>query len=70
MKVGEVCNRVPEVIGADESVQAAAERMRQYHVGNLVVVDEASGKRVPIGIITVDDIMELLTGLQASWPAW
>ncbi|MDG4866431.1 CBS domain-containing protein [Guyparkeria sp. 1SP6A2] len=50
MRVGEVCNRVPEVIGAEESVQAAAERMREYHVGNLVVVDDTSGKRVPIGI--------------------
>lgn len=61
MRVGEVCNRVPEVIGAEESVQEAAERMREYHVGNLVVVDDPSGKRVPIGIVTDRDlVLEIL----------
>jgi len=31
--------------------------MRQYHVGDLVVVDEFAGKRVPVGIVTDRDMV-------------
>jgi CBS domain-containing protein len=31
--------------------------MRQYHVGDLVVVDGTSGRRVPVGIVTDRDIV-------------
>jgi len=31
--------------------------MRRYHVGDLVVVDESGGKRIPMGLITDRDIV-------------
>jgi len=56
MAIGEFCNR--EVVFATRrmSVADAAQLMRQHHVGDLVVVDEVDGRRVPIGIVTDRDI--------------
>lgn len=36
--------------------------MRQYHVGDLVVVDLVEGKRVPVGIVTDRDIVIEIIG--------
>lgn len=57
MPVGEICNR--EVVIAERAlaVAEAAQRMRQYHVGDLVVVEEREGGRVPVGIVTDRDIV-------------
>lgn len=39
----------------------AAKLMREHHVGDLVVVEELAGKRVPVGIVTDRDlVVELL----------
>jgi CBS domain-containing protein len=57
MRVGEVCNREVIVAHADESVHAAAELMRRYHVGNVVVVEERDGRTVPTGIVTDRDLV-------------
>ncbi len=56
MVVGEICS--PGVVCArrDRSVKAAAQRMREYHVGRIVVVDQPNGKRVPAGFVTDCDI--------------
>jgi CBS domain-containing protein len=42
--------------------------MRQYHVGDLVVTDQADGKRIPVGIVTDRDlVIEVLAlGLDAA----
>lgn len=57
MPIGELCNR--EVVFATRSttVVEAAQLMRRYHVGDLVIVDEADGKRVPVGMVTDRDIV-------------
>src|SRR5512133_2345508 len=57
MPIGELCNR--EVVFATRAttVIEAAQLMRRYHVGDLVVVDEIDGKRVPVGIVTDRDIV-------------
>lgn len=57
MPIGEFCSR--EVVFATRatSIPEAARLMRQYHVGDLVVVDEVNGKRVPVGIVTDRDIV-------------
>jgi len=57
MAIGEICNR--EVIFArrDESVKSAAQLMREHHVGDLVIVEEANGQRVPCGVLTDRDIV-------------
>ena len=57
MPIGEICNR--EVVFANKQtlIVEAAQLMRRYHVGDLVVVDEVDGKRVPVGMVTVHVIV-------------
>ena len=57
MQVGEFCNREVIIIGSDESVKDAAELMRRHHVGDVVLVEEREGRRVPVGIITDRDLV-------------
>jgi predicted transcriptional regulator len=57
MAVGEICNREVVVTQRDTSVVEAARLMRVQHVGDLVVVDERGGARVPVGIVTDRDIV-------------
>jgi CBS domain-containing protein len=52
--IGGICQRSLDSIRPDESVAAAAERMRQRTVGSLIVVNES--KR-PIGILTDRDLV-------------
>ena len=68
MKVGDVCNRVVIHVNADESAQRAAELMRKYHVGYLVVADSGDADRVPIGTVTDRDIVleAVAPGIAAS----
>ena len=57
MRIGEICTVQTIYCTRDETVQGAALLMRKHHVGDLVVVDQADGERVPIGIITDRDIV-------------
>ncbi len=57
MTIGEICNREVVIIHRDESILTAARLMRQYHVGDVVVVEECQGKRIPIGIVTDRDLV-------------
>jgi CBS domain-containing protein len=57
MSIGEICTREVVVTPTTTSVDAAADMMRRYHVGDLVVVEESDGKRIPVGIITDRDIV-------------
>ena len=57
MKISEVCREGVVYIRSDESIVQAAEKMRRYHVGDLVVVDEWEPHPVPIGILTDRDIV-------------
>jgi CBS domain-containing protein len=56
MRIGEICIR--DVVCADRNtpVQEAAQLMRSHHVGNVVVVDNRAGGRIPVGIVTDRDI--------------
>ncbi len=55
MLVGKHCTRNVITIRKPESVVEAARRMRQYHVGDLVVVE---GERdIPIGVLTDRDLV-------------
>ena len=62
MPIGELCNR--EVVFATKktTITKAAQLMRQYHVGDLVVVDLVKEKRVPVGIVTDRDIVVEIIG--------
>ena len=57
MPVGEICNR--EVVFAERTttIVEAAQLMRRYHVGDLVVADEVEGRRVPVGMVTDRDLV-------------
>jgi len=61
MSVGEYCNRDVVVVEKTESVRTAVDLMRQHHVGDVVVVDQAGKGARPVGILTDRDIViELL----------
>ena len=57
MSVNTVCNHNVATIDLDEDFVKAAERMRQTHVGNLIVVERRGAYEFPVGIITDRDIV-------------
>ncbi len=57
MPIGEFCNREVVFATRKTTISAAAQLMRKNHVGDLVVVDVADGRRVPVGIVTDRDIV-------------
>ena len=59
MKIGEICTRDVTTVRRTEGVLSAARRMRDQHVGALVVMDddEESGQSFPIGILTDRDVV-------------
>ena len=56
MTAGDVCNRQVVITTPGMRVVEAADLMKAHHVGDLVVVRQADGERVPIGILTDRDI--------------
>lgn len=61
MPIGEICNREVVIVQPDDSALDAAKLMRQNHVGDVLVVEDRDGKRVPVGIVTDRDlIMEII----------
>lgn len=56
MRVGEFCNREVVIIDQESSVTDAAQVMRKYHVGDVIIATEQYGKRIPTGILTDRDI--------------
>lgn len=57
MLVGTACNREVVVVERSASVSQAARLMRDFHVGDLVVVETQDGRRRPVGILTDRDIV-------------
>ena len=57
MTTGQVCNREVVFVHQQASIPEAARLMREHHVGDLVVIKEKTGKRVPVGILTDRDIV-------------
>jgi CBS domain-containing protein len=55
MTVGELCTRSVITALADESVVDAARRMRDRHVGTLVIVADTG--RMPVGLVTDRDLV-------------
>lgn len=57
MLLKEICVLDVASCGRDASILEAARVMRQQHTGNLIVVDDPQGERVPVGIVTDRDIV-------------
>lgn len=57
MSVGEYCNREVVVAEKSTSVRDAARLMRQFHTGDLVVVEQRGNEKFPIGIVTDRDLV-------------
>lgn len=57
MTVGEFCTREVIFVEKKTGIVEAAQLMRQYHVGTLIVVEDRADQAVPVGIITDRDIV-------------
>lgn len=57
MPIGEICNREVVIVQRDTTASEAAQLMRQHHVGDVVVVDDRSGSKIPVGIVTDRDLV-------------
>ena len=59
--IGAICNRDVVYTTSSTTVAGAAGMMRQSHVGCLIVVEKMDGgQRLPVGIVSIDDLLEVL----------
>ena len=68
LTTGEICSRSVTIAFGETPLDGAARRMRDNHVGCLVVVDEVAGKRIVVGVLTDRDIVTAVVapGLDAA----
>jgi CBS domain-containing protein len=68
MSVGKMCVREVAVAERSTTVREAAQLMRRFHVGNLVIVDGKGSRGRPVGIVTDRDIVlsVVATGLDPA----
>ena len=57
MSVNLICNHNVATAAASDGIVEAATRMREQHVGCLIVVERRGGTMVPVGILTDRDIV-------------
>lgn len=57
MTIGAICNREVITVQRDATVLHAATLMRQYHVGDVVVIENRKDITVPVGIVTDRDVV-------------
>lgn len=62
MKLKSVCTLDVACCTGTATISEAARLMRQHHTGDLVVVDDTDGDRIPVGIITDRDIVVEVLG--------
>lgn len=65
MSVGEICNREVVTVDRNASIVDAAQIMRKYHSGSVVVVDEGAELTKPVGIVTDRDLVIEVIAKQA-----
>lgn len=66
MNVGDICNRNVIYADIDTDILAAAQLMRKYHVGSIVIVMDKSHDKKPIGIVTDRDLAIKILAKDAS----
>jgi CBS domain-containing protein len=57
MNVGELCNREVVIACPEDSIIEVARRMRDHHVGDVIVVADSNGHNEPVGIVTDRDLV-------------
>jgi len=57
MTIGAICNREVITVQRDATVLHAAMLMRQYHAGDVIVIENYKDKPVPVGIVTDRDVV-------------
>jgi CBS domain-containing protein len=57
MPISEICNREVVIVERDTTTSEAAQLMRQHHVGDVVVVEDRGGAKIPVGIVTDRDLV-------------
>ena len=57
MPVSTICNHNVATVDTSADMVEAAQRMRDAHVGDLVVTDDREGRTVPVGMLTDRDIV-------------
>ena len=57
MTISAICSREVITVHRDATVLHAAMLMRQYHVGDVIVIEDREGRAVPVGILTDRDIV-------------
>jgi len=57
MPISEICNRDVVIVRPNDTALEAGKLMRQHHVGDVVVVEERGGVRVPVGVVTDRDLV-------------
>jgi CBS domain-containing protein len=66
MTLKTICNREVLIAQKSDSVVTAAKLMREYHAGNVIVIEERNGHRYPVGIVTDRDIVIELVAMEAN----
>ncbi len=57
MTAGKYCNREVVITAPETTAAEAAQLMREYHVGDLVVVEKQGTENMPVGIVTDRDLV-------------
>ena len=57
MNLKKIATRNVVTLAPDATVQEAVKKMREFHVGDIVIVKNVAGKTVPLGILTDRDIV-------------
>ena len=68
MSIGKACTKKVAVADQATTITAAARQMRKRHVGDIVVIRESKGKKIPVGMVTDRDIVlaVVATGLDPA----
>jgi CBS domain-containing protein len=69
MTVGKICNREVVITTPEATLIAVAKLMREYHVGDVVVVTQRGAESVPVGIITDRDIVLAIVASEVNLDA-
>lgn len=57
MPISEICNREVIIVQPNDTALEAGKLMRQHHVGDVLVVEDRGGVRVPLGVVTDRDLV-------------